>query len=60
MKLLFMRDGVSLHVDHDGVMWLAVRDGNGSHSTTLTEEGARMLAEVLLGCTGPQPRRVSE
>jgi hypothetical protein len=46
LGILLVRDGVSLRLE-DGVMWLAVHDAVGSHSTSLTDEGRADLARVL-------------
>lgn len=45
--ILFEQDGVGLMRD-DGVLWLFVRDANGMHSTSLTDETKLALARLLL------------
>lgn len=48
MRVLWERDGVGLGVDGD-VLWLFVRDGNGMHSTSLTDETRHLLRSMLMG-----------
>lgn len=48
MNVLWEQDGCGLAVD-DGVLWLFVRDGNGRHSTALTDETRHVLRALLMG-----------
>lgn len=48
MTILWEKDGCGLWRDSDGVLWLFVRDGNGMHSTSLTEKTKKELASMLL------------